>query len=978
MNDRMLIGGRYQTIALIAQGMMGPVYRGLDQQSNQPVAIKVLKPDILDQHPTLLARFLREGDALRQLNHPNIVRWMNVIEHDGVHYLIMDFIGGGSLHDLLGKQPQLPVFRVLEIGVDLSDALARAHRLGIIHRDLKPQNVLLSEDGTPHLSDFGVAHYVDRTTISKPGGFAGTLAYIPPESFQGQEAGEQADVWSFGVMLYEMLAGRLPFESRSMAGQIGAILNEPLPSLVNVRPDLPDDLVRLIELMLVKDWEVRIQSIRLVGAALEAIKKGQPAELPGVAKQPLGGRLPDRPTPFIGRERELAEVIAFLKKPRTRLLTLTGPGGVGKTRLALQVARALRSHYGISIFFVDLAPVSSPDLVAGRIARAIGLKEGPSRSPVESIKVHLRDRKCLLLLDNFEQIIAAAPDVGELIAAIPGLDVLVTSREILNLYGEQEYPVPPLEIPDQDDQTADLSEYESVALFVRHAQLSNPNFRLTENNVRDVADICIQLDGLPLAIELAAARSKAYPISYLLSLLDNSLEALSGGSRDLATRHQTLQATISWSYDLLDAQEKKLFSRMAVFHGGRSLDAIQVVCQPGLDITIQDDVVSLINKSLLQRTDDLVGMPRYYFLETIHKFALERLLASDDAEAMQRRHAVFFAELTEQSEPELRGPDQERWSARLRVEYDNLRAALSWALGGEDPELGLRLVGALAEFWYYEGPISEGEKWIMRALDLLKSEQVLPGIRAKVLNGAGMLAFVKGDHTNGERWNQQALEIARNTRDQVSQAWALFWLSAHATVQPESYHEGIALIEEALSLFRDSGDQAGLAWGYNQLGELNRLVGDLKKAKVAYEASLVICRDTGNKRREAIALINMSYVAQGQGDYPQAIKHCLAGLALLHELKLEYHSAIALSVLAGPLASQEHATQATTVLGASEVIFQRMAVTLQPADRVEIESYIDQTRQLLDEKAFDAAWHRGWSMTTDQALAYALSLAEDL
>ncbi len=977
MKEPRLIGDRYAVVSLIAQGMMGPHYRGLDRQLNRPVAIKVLRPQILDEHPTLLERFLREGDALRQLDHPNIVDWLDVVEQDGVHYLILEFVEGGSLYDLLRKQPQLPVERSLEIGLDLADALTRAHRLGIIHRDLKPQNVLLSEDGTPRLSDFGVAHYVQRTTISQPGGFVGTLAYISPESFLGLEVDERTDIWSFGIMLYEMLAGRLPFESSGTAGLINAILNEPLPSLNHLRSDLPSDLLGLIEFMLVKDREERLQSIRRVGAALEAIKRGIPTELRPITKPAIPSSLPDRPTPFIGRQRELAEVVALLKGPDCRLVTLTGPGGVGKTRLALQVARLMPDSYRDGIFFVDLAPVLTPDLVSGRIARALGLKEGPARSPTDSIKDHLRDRNCLLLLDNFEQIIAAAPVVSELIDALSGLDILVTSREILHLYGEQEYQVSPLATPDRNGPMAGLSEYESVVLFVRHAQLSNPNFRLTEQNVWDVAEICIRLDGLPLAIELAAARTKAFPAKYLLSLLDDSLEALAGGPRDLAARHQTLQAAIGWSYDLLDLEEKKLFAWLAAFQGGRSLEALQVVCQPGLGIGIINGVESLLNKSLLRRIDSPDGSPRFFFLETIHRYARDKFTEGGETDAIRRRHAVYFVELAEQAEPELRGPDQDQWSSQLRIEYDNIRAALRWTIDGGDPELGLRLVGALSEFWYYEGPISEGEKWIRRALAQLESEEVSPGFQAKVLNGAGMLAFAIGDHANGKRWNQEALNIAREAGEKVSWAWALFWLSAHATTQPETYREGIRLIERALDLFTETGDQAGLAWGYNQLGELNRLIGDLDRARAAYESSLAICRETGNKRREAIALINLSYVAQGQDDYHQAETYCLAGLALLNELKLEYHCAIALSMLAGPLASQKKAEQAATILGASEGILERMAVTLQPADRQEIDDYKAHTRQILEAEAFDNSWHGGKAMSIEQAIAYAFAVGND-
>jgi len=970
MNESMIVGDRYMVLTLIAQGMMGPLFRGLDQKLNRPVAIKALRPEVLTDHPSLLERFLREGDALRQLNHPNIVNWLDVIEQDGVHYLMMEFVEGGSLHDLLRKTPQLPVDRVLQLGLDLADALTRTHRLGIIHRDLKPQNVLLADDGTPLLSDFGIAHYVERTTLSHPGGFAGTLAYVPPEAFLGKEADERTDIWSFGVMLYEMLSGRLPFESSQTAGLINAILNEPAPPLDQFRPKLPRDLVRWVDLMLVKDESGRIQSVRRVGAALEAIQKGQPAELPAIARRELPSSLPDRPTPFIGRERELTEVITLLKTPSCRLVTFTGPGGVGKTRLALEAARALLDYYEDGIFFVNLAPIFAPDMVAGRIARMLGFKEGPARSPVETIIDHLRGRHCLLLLDNFEHLIESAPIVGELIANVPGLDVLATSREILHLYGEQEYPVSPLTIPDRIGPTAELSNFESVALFVRHAQLYNPNFRLTEQNAWDVAQICMRLDGLPLAIELAAARSKVYPAHHLLSLLDDSLEIVSGGSRDLALRHQTLHGAIGWSYDLLNLEERKLFARLAVFQGGCSLDALLEVCQAELGLNVMTGLESLLNKSLLQRIDT-DGAARFHFLNTIHQYARERLAESEEDEEIRQRHARFFAELAGRAEPELRGPDQERWSALLRVEYDNLRAALSWAIAGGDIELGLGLAGSLAEFWYYEGPIAEGEKWLQLALSQLESEQISPLFQAKVLNGAGMLAFAVGDHVMGKAWNQRALQIAREAGDEVGWAWALFWLSAHKTIQPESYSDGIPMIEQALDLFRKAGDQAGLAWGYNQLGELSRLVGDLKQARQAYESSLAICRESGNKRREAIALLNLSYVAQAQEEYRQAERHCLAGLDLLQKLKLEYHSAIALSMLAGPLAAQDRAEQAATLLGASAGIFERMAVTLQPADRVEIDDYIAHVRQLLGPSTFDAAWQTGRVLTFEQALAFA-------
>jgi tetratricopeptide (TPR) repeat protein len=317
----------------------------------------------------------------------------------------------------------------------------------------------------------------------------------------------------------------------------------------------------------------------------------------------------------------------------------------------------------------------------------------------------------------------------------------------------------------------------------------------------------------------------------------------------------------------------------------------------------------------------------------------------------------------------------------LRQEHDNLRAALSWAIGGGDLEIGLRLAGALAQFWYYDGPISEGEKWVRRArlsLEQLDRERISPAIRAKVYNGAGIMAFAVGDHANGKRWNHEALVISRREGDVHGQAWALLWLSAHTTIEPETYREGISLVEEALQLFKAVGDQAGLVWAFNQLGELERLVGNPDEARKAYESSLALSRETGNKRREAIALLNISYVAQGQGDYSLAKSYCVAGLGLLKELNLAYHSAIALSMLAGPLSSLGKAEQAATVLGAAEGIFERMAVTLQPADQVEIDNYAAQTREILGEIAFDLAWQMGKEMSLEQSLAYAFSAGEEI
>ncbi len=681
--------------------------------------------------------------------------------------------------------------------------------------------------------------------------------------------------------------------------------------------------------------------------------------------------LPEQPTTFVGREQELADIVQLLVDPEYHLVTLTGPGGVGKTRLALQAARNLLNRDLDGIFFVDLAPILEPELVPSRIAQVFKIKETPGRALLEDIKEHLRTKRLLLVLDNFEQLIAAAPIVNEMLSSTPHMNILTTSREALRVYGEQEYPVPPLALPEpkSDKSSEYLARYESVALFVQRARATSPNFQLSEENARVIAEICIRLDGLPLAIELAAARIKLFKPSYLLHLLNDSLGTLTGGPRDLAYRHQTLRAAIEWSYNMLSEPEKKLFARMAIFQGGRTLEAIEAVCNHDLNLDVLTGIESLYNKSLLKQMEGIESAPRFIYLETIHQYARESLEKLGETETLHRRHALYFLELAERAEPELRGPKQEYWSNYLRLEYDNLWAALGWSLKDGDSLIGIRLVAALSEFWYYEGPISDGEMWVEQAISLV--DDVPPATRAKMLNGAGMLAFASGDHEQGKIWNRQALATAREIQDKYDWAWALFWLSAHATVNSDEYQQGIALCEQALSLFREIDDKHGLAWGYNQLGELSRLVEDYAQAREAYEQSIIICRLAGNRRREAIALINLSYVAQHQQDYEQAERYALDGLALLQELKLKYHSAISLAMLAGPVAMQGKARRAATLLGASEAIFENMSVSLQPADQIEIGRYITRVREQLNQEEYEAARAEGRSMTYDQAIAFA-------
>ena len=683
--------------------------------------------------------------------------------------------------------------------------------------------------------------------------------------------------------------------------------------------------------------------------------------------------LPTQVTSFVGREREIAEISHRLAT--ARLLTLTGPPGTGKTRLALEVAVRTLGRFKDGTFLVDLAPVTDPQLLLGKIAQTLGVRETTGQPLAETLKAYLREKRLLLLLDNFEQIIAAAPLVGDLLSASPGLKVLVTSREALRIYAEQEYQVPPLALPDikRAGPLPTWLDYEAVQLFIQRAQAVKPDFANTAANVATVAEICVRLDGLPLAIELAAARSKLLSPEMMRMRLESRLGTLISGPRDLPARLRTLRGTLDWSYDLLDQGERSLLARLTVFQGGRTLEAAEMVCGPGLPIAVLDGLESLLNKSLLRQREDPEGQPRFYMLETIREYAREKLEESGEADELRNRHAEYFVGLAERAEPQLRGADQGYWCTRLRAEHDNLRNALTWALAGAGVEWGLRLAGALRDFWYYEGHIAEGLGWTERALE--RAGDAPAALRAKALNAAGWLAFAQGDSQRGKVWNGQALSLYRELGDEVNTAWALVFLAAHSLGSPDEYKNSIALSAEGLALFRGLNHQPGMAQALNGLGEAARLDGDYERAVEAYEECLAISRALGDKQREAIMLGNLGYIAQHRGDYERAEALSKAALALLWKLQSTYLIAFALATLAGPVEMKGDPERAARLLGASAALFETLGAGLQPADQPEVDQYIAALRMQLDEARFRAAWAEGRAMSLDEAVSYALGSA---
>ncbi len=622
--------------------------------------------------------------------------------------------------------------------------------------------------------------------------------------------------------------------------------------------------------------------------------------------------LPALLTSFVGREYEIRQIKALLGEKR--LVTLLGPAGVGKTRLALEVATDLLDDFENGVFFIPLASINNPDLVATTIAQTLGIKEIVDQPLAESLKNHLRDRQSLLVLDNFEQVTRASLLAAELLAVAPRLKILVTSREVLHIYGEYEFQVPPLATPNLKMLASSgsnlipiLLQSAAVVMFVECAQAVKSGFTLTSRNAAAIAEICVRLDGLPLAIELAAARINVLSPQTILSRLNKRLALLTSGAQDLPARQQTLRGAIDWSYDLLDEGEKTLFARLAVFVGGCSLEALEAVCQddgrrarlersrregegmkdeltpifPGLHpADMLDRIASLVDKSLLLQQEGVGGETRFTMLETIREYALERLEESGDMVLLRLRHANYYLGLAEQAEPELGGARQAIWLDRLEIEHDNLRAALVCFLESGKTEQRMRLSAALWRFWHGRGYLSEGHKWLTSAL---AGSSAHTAARANALRALGDLAYREGNYSTAHPLFDESLAIFRELNDEQGIARSLNNLGL-ITLEQGDYENCRLLFEESLAIQRKLGDRIGIAKSLNNLGLVALQHGDYATAYRLLEESLSIEREMGNKLGIAISLMNLGEVARPQGNFSLARALYEESLTIFREL----------------------------------------------------------------------------------------------
>jgi non-specific serine/threonine protein kinase len=990
---------------------MGVVFRYRDTKLDRLVAVKTI-PMEYTRSAKWRERFDVEAKMVAALDHPNIAKIYDVAEHEGVDFLILEYVPGETLAHRLQSDP-LPVEQALHICLQIGEAIAAGHARGVVHRDIKPGNVMITPDDVAKVLDYGLAWQqrtiVDARTIvvdESPGSpmdpraagdvarlldelatadthepgrptppprrreVVGTPGYMSPEQIRGESTvDEGTDVWAFGCVLYECLTGHHAFPGRSdRAANEAALYDEPewkrLPSAV------PRRVIRLMRTCLAKDPAERRVDL---GRACRELRPGPDEATTTRLRVPVPRSLPTQLTSFVGREGEMERLGALLDN--CRLLTITGIGGTGKTRLAGELAAAKLARDGVDddprfgdgVWFVKLAPLTEADQVPQTVASLIfgedGLKPVAEQPLRETLLEALSARHLLLVLDNCEHIGRGCSElVIEMLARCPHLVVVATSREPLGVPGELTYRVPELSIPPPQP-TGNLLRYESARLFVDRAVLARPSFGLDERNQGAVAEICRRLEGMPLAIELAAARVGSVPVEAVAKRLFEVLDPSA-----------VLESSIAWSVQHLRPAERSLMGRVCVFRGGWTLEAVETVCADGDDRSIDgspviDRLSQLVDKSLV-RYEEHDDRARYHILETVREYCRRHLVDADAGDAVRRRHFDLFHGLAMEAHSHIADDEHAAWLDRLEIEHDNLRAAVEYGQRDDvDASLGAELAWALHAFWYIRGYLEEGRAALDFALE--RRAGTVDLLQAQVANAAGIIADRLGEAAVARACYEQALVAVREIGDPRRVAGVLTNLGIVCQDLGE-LDESRAFHREAMAGYEAIGDTVGVAMVQLNLGDVAILGESYEEARELHEASLPVFRETGDVQRIAGTLDNLGLIAHHQGDDAQAMAYFRKSLAVRRELKEGPATANTLIWLAILLQKRGHHELTARLLGAGEVLVEGARATVVACDRVLYEQTSAAAREALGDERFAAAWNGGRTLTIDEAVALAL------
>jgi len=1012
--------GPYEILSPIGTGGMGEVYRARDSRLDRTVAVKVI-PQTFTRNSDLGKRLDTEARVISKLSHPNICTLHDVGHQDGIDFLVLEYVEGKTLRELLDSG-NLSIRTIISIAVQIAEGLAKAHETGVIHRDLKPENLMISPDVVKIL-DFGIAKLgLDGLTqaetqsqesdSTKPGVILGTFKYMSPEQASGEIVDFRSDQFSFGAVLYEMVTGKHPFQKTSLPQTLMAIVNEEPRAIGSMNPEVPPPFGWIVERCLAKEPAKRYFSTRDLVRDLVAIRD-RLTDLQPMRSEDRPSNLPPASAPLIGRERELAEAKQLLLRREVRLVTITGPGGIGKSHFGIEVARELCDRFPSGVYFASLASISEPSLIASVIVQTLGVRESGGEGPVESLKEYMRKRvtaPMLLLIDNFEHLVVAAPLLGELLAQAAALKILVTSRAALRVHDENEFVLNPLALPDSKLplSIATMAEIPAIALFVQRATAIKPDFALSSENASAVGEICARLDGLPLAIQLAAARIKLLTPAAMRGRLASRLQLLTSGARDLPTRQQTLRHTIDWSYDLLSESEQKLFRRLSVFARGFALEAAESVCdtKQDLGLDILDGLASMVDKSLVRQIEQNDGEPRFLMLETIREYGLEKLAVSGEEDRTRKAHAAYCVLLAEEAATETDPSEIKVWTNRLETEHDNFRAALDWLAERNNAEWSLRLSTALFRFWEMCEYFTEGRQRLEAALRL-PCDKSHDGVRMRALFSAGVLAGNQRDYDASIQLMRESLEIARALQDQKSIAVSLnalavfsrdegdldtatelfeeslaLWeqlgdrlavaraLSNLATVKRfrHDYEQARALYERCQAIFHELKDRSGVAWVFNHQADLLREQGDLSGARSFYTCGIAAFREANDLWGIAGSLADLGNLTREQGDFAASEALHRESMTIFHELGHKRGLARGLESIAALAAARSDANRALRFAGIAAALRETIGAPLTVVEQTKLDQCLEPARKQLSAEAGRAAWLEGWVMPLDVAV----------